>query len=40
MVIGDLISLGQHVKGKRENTSSVDCSLRAGENLVRSYTDV
>jgi hypothetical protein len=38
MGIGDLISLGQNVKGGKKNISSGDCFQRAGGNVVRSYT--
>jgi hypothetical protein len=37
--IGDLIFLGHHVKEAKENTSSEDCFLRDGENLLKNCTD-
>jgi hypothetical protein len=40
MGIGDLISLGQNVKGGKENISSGDCFQRAEQNVQKSYTVV
>jgi hypothetical protein len=39
MGIGGLISLGHQVMEGKENTSSGNCSLVGGENLLKNYTD-